>query len=300
MLLDLKGIIKNKHHVAILYAILAAALYAVSSPISKLLLKRIDPTMMAGFLYLGAGVGMFLLFTIRNVLVKQRLDLDLSKKELPYLIGMVILDIAAPIFLMFGLKYTTAANVSLLNTFEIVATSIIAFMLFKEVISKRLWIAIFFITMSSMILSFEDMSSLSFSLGSIFVILACICWGFENNYTRALSEKEPFLIVIIKGLGSGSITFLIGLLLKEEVPHINYILIIMLLGFLAYGLSIFFYVHAQRNLGAAKTSAYYAVAPFIGVFLSILIFREMPNLMFVLAFLVMIIGTYLASTDQCS
>lgn len=162
---------KNKK--AILYAILAAALYALNAPISKLLLIEIPSTMMAGLLYLGAGIGMFILEKFN----KNTDELPLTKNELPYTIAMVVLDIAAPIFLMIGLIRCSAANASLLNNFEIVATSLIALFIFKETISKRLWVAISLVTISSILLSFEDMSSLQFSRGSIFVLLACVCWG---------------------------------------------------------------------------------------------------------------------------
>lgn len=168
---------------AIFFAILAAALYAVSSPVSKLLLKEIPPTLMASFLYLGAGLGMSVVDIIKQRKYAEKTEARLTKQELPYTLGMVLLDIAAPIFLMIGLTMASAANVSLLNNFEIVATSLIALVIFKEPIGKRLWAAIFLITISSIILSVEDISSFSFSFGSIFVLLACTCWGLENNCT---------------------------------------------------------------------------------------------------------------------
>lgn len=112
-----------------------------------------------------------------------------------------------------------------------------------------------------------------------------------------LSFKNPLQIVVIKGIGSGFGSLIIALVLKENFPNILYILMAMLLGFVAYGLSIFFYIHAQRELGAAKTSAYYAVAPFIGVALSLLLFWEIPTISFIVALLIMGMGTYLAATD---
>lgn len=281
---------------AIFFAFLAAVLYALNSPFSKLLLNKIPSTVMAALLYLGAGVGLFIVGKLQKLRGEVK-ELPLTRKELPYTVGMVVLDIAAPIFLMLGLNMTTAANVSLLNNFEIVATSVIALVIFKEKISKRLWAAIALVTLSSVILSFEDMSSLSFSAGSIFVLLACICWGFENNCTRMLSSKNPLETVVIKGFGSGFGSLVIALCIGEKIPNICYILLAMLLGFAAYGLSIYFYIYAQRDLGAAKTSAYYAVAPFVGVFLSLLIFKEIPSATFVIALLIMIVGTYLASSD---
>jgi len=158
------------------------------------------------------------------------------------------------------------------------ATSLIALFIFKERITKRLWSAIILITLASMILSMENTNSFSFSIGSIFVLLACTCWGLENNFTRKLSIKDPLQVVVIKGFGSGTGSLLIALAIHERVSNWLYIFAALLLGFLAYGMSIFFYIYAQRYLGAAKTSAYYAIAPFIGAGLSLLIFRDVPTL----------------------
>lgn len=288
----------KKTKLATFFALLAAVLYALSSPFSKLLLKELSPTMMAAFLYLGAGIGMTAVGVIRRHKDSNITELNVTKKELPFTIGMVVLDIFAPILLMFGLKLTTAANASLLNNFEIVATSLIAFLVFKEKISRRLWIAIGFITLSSIILSFEDMSSFSFSFGSVFVLLACICWGLENNCTRVLSKKDPLQIVIIKGFGSGLGSLAIALAMGDSFGSFRYIIVTLLLGFVAYGLSIFFYVYAQRELGAAKTSAYYAVAPFVGVLLSLILFRQIPSISFFIALAIMIVGAYFASSDS--
>ena len=288
---------KNTKTKAIFFALLAAVLYAVNSPFSKLLLAEIPATMMAAFLYLGAGLGLLSMGLLQKLRGKKEKELPLTKKELPFTIGMVLLDIAAPIFLMIGLAHTTAANASLLNNFEIVATSIIALFVFREAISKRLWLAIALVTLSSMILSFEDISSLSFSYGSIFVLLACVCWGFENNCTRMLSSKNPLEIVVIKGFGSGLGSLIIAFARGETLPSILLILCALLLGFVAYGLSIYFYIYAQRDLGAAKTSTYYAVAPFVGAGLSLLIFLERPSISYIIALAIMGVGTYFASTD---
>ena len=283
----------KKNNISIIMAILAAALYAISSPFSKILLKELSPTMMAALLYLGAGIGMSIIGFIQKKLGKENKELSLTKKELPYVVGMITLDIAAPIFLMIGLSSTTAANASLLNNFEIVATSLIALFIFKEKISKRLWLAICFVTVSSTILSIDDISSFSFSAGSLLVILACFSWGLEINCTRMLSDKNPLEITVIKGFGS----LMIALFLKEFGGSMLYISGALFLGFIAYGLSIFFYVYAQRELGAAKTSTYYAVAPFIGVAISLVLFKEIPSISFIAALIIMIAGTYLASTD---
>lgn len=285
-------------HKATACALLAAALYAIHMPLSKLLLDRVPPTMMAAFLYVGAGLGMFLVGICRRLCGKAEKELPLTRKELPYTLLMVILDIAAPILLMLGLRLTTAANASLLNNFEIVATSLLALLLFKEAVSKRLWLAIGLVTLASLILSFEDRSGLSFSYGSLFVLLACVCWGLENNCTRRLSSQNPLEIVVIKGLGSGLGALIVAFCVRERLPCFGLILLAMLLGFVAYGLSIYFYIYAQRGLGAARTSTYYAVAPFIGTALSLVLFRQAPSLVFLVATAIMMAGTYFASADN--
>lgn len=282
----------------IFLAILAAALYAINSPLSKILLEYMPPTLMAGFLYVGAGLGMGIIALARRAGKVEKSESALTRSELPYTVAMVVLDIAAPICLLIGLSSTTAANASLLNNFEIVATAIIALMVFKERISKRLWMGILFVTLSCAVLSFEDIASLRFSVGSLFIILACICWGFENNCTRKISSKDPLQIVLIKGIFSGLGSIVIGLCIGERIAALWSIFAVLAVGFVAYGLSIFFYVYAQRSLGAARTSAYYAIAPFIGTLLSLVIFRQLPPYTYFIALALMVLGTVLCASDE--
>ena len=269
----------------IFLAVLAAAFYSVSVPLSKVLLDYMPSTLMAGFLYLGAGAGMLLLAPLRRLKGAKAGEQKLTKRELPYLIAMIVLDIAAPVCLLFGLRYATAANVSLLNNFEIVATAVVALAVFHEKISLRLWAGILFVTLSCALLSFEDVSGLQFSFGSLFVLAACVCWGIENNCTRKISSKDPLEIVLLKGIFSGAGSLCIGLTLGERVQFLWSVFAVMGVGLVAYGLSIFFYVHAQRLLGAARTSAYYAVTPFLGTLLSVLIFRQLPAPLYYVALL---------------
>ena len=205
--------------IATIYAILAAALYAINVPVSKKILNYVEPTMMASFLYLGAGLGLLIYGLFQTRISKGERKERLTKKELPYTVAMVVLDIAAPILLMLGITMTNSANVSLLNNFEIVATSIIALVIFKEIISKRLWFAIVLVTVASIVLNFEGVDSITFNKGSLFV------------------------------------------------------------------------------LGAAKTSAYYAIAPFLGVAFSMLLLNERSGIQFYLALLIMIFSTYLMIKD---
>ena len=283
--------------IATIYAILAAALYAINVPLSKMLLNYVEPTMMASFLYFGAGLGLFLYGLVQKRMEKNEKKEFLTKKELPYTIAMVLLDIAAPILLMLGITMTNSANVSLLNNFEIVATSIIALVIFKEVISKKLWLAISLVTIASIILTFEGMGSFTFSQGSLFVLGACLCWGFENNCTKMISNKSSVEIVVIKGTFSGLGSLIVALILGETIPAIQWLLCVLALGFVAYGLSIHFYIMAQKDLGAAKTSAYYSIAPFLGVAFSMLLLGEKPSVQFYIALIIMIISTYFMVKD---
>ncbi|MDE2444271.1 MAG: DMT family transporter [Methanocorpusculum sp.] len=283
-------------YLAIGFAVLAAVLYGISSPVSKVLLDSVPPALLAALLYLGAGIGMAVVSLIQTAGKQTVREAPVGRKDLPYVIGMIVLDIAAPVLLMFGLTMTTAANASLLNNFEIVTTSVIALLIFREAIDRRLWLAIILIVCASILLTIEDMSSFAFSAGSILVLLACVAWGFENNCTRMLSLKDPVEIVIIKGFGAGGGALLLALVAREMTADVGGILAALLLGFFAYGLSIYFYVLAQRSLGAARTSAFYAVAPFIGVGLSFVIFQTPLTVSFAAATVIMIAGAYFAAT----
>lgn len=289
----------NKKGIAI--ALLAAVCYSISSPLSKLILNFLSPTLMAGFLYLGAGICMLFIYLFRIIFKKKiKKEKKLTKKDLPYVIGMVVLDITAPILMMFGLSTTSAANASLLNNFEIVMTSLIALLFFKEKISPRLWLGIGAISISCVILTFESYEALNFNLGSILILLAALCWGAENNCTKKISSSDPLEIVLIKGLCSGTGSIIIGLCIGERIELVNIWAIFATLGvgLIAYGLSIFLYIYAQRFIGAAKTSAYYAINPFIAAIFSLIIFLEIPNWQFVLAIIIMAIGAWLASSDK--
>lgn len=280
---------------AIMFAFLAAVFYAINVPISKVLLQHVGPTTMAALLYLGAGIGIGIM-SLFNKKDREKAE-SLTKAELPYIVGMIVLDIAAPIFLMLGISYGSSANASLLGNFEIVATTVIALILFKEAVTKRLWLAIGLITLSSILLSFEGTDSFHFSYGSLLVIMATVCWGLENNCTRELSSKSTYQIVMLKGLCSGLGALVISLIKKESFPGFGYIAIALALGFVAYGLSIFMYVRAQNVLGAAKTSAYYAVNPLIGALLAFVFLSESLSWMYVIALIVMVIGSALVVVD---
>ena len=213
---------------------------------------------------------------------------------------MILLDTAAPILLMWGLGRTNSANASLLNNFEIVATSAIAFFAFREKLSKRLLLAIGLVTVASITLSFEGAGSFRFNSGSLLVLGAACCWGLENNCTRMLSTKSSVQITTVKGIFSGLGSLLVARVTGEKFPALGAVAAVLVLGFVAYGLSINFYIRAQKDLGAAKTSAYYSIAPFLGVVFSMVLLRERPGLRFWAAAAIMAAATLLMVKDTIS
>jgi drug/metabolite transporter (DMT)-like permease len=284
--------------IAIVYAILAALFYGFSAPLSKLLLDHISPYFLSSLLYFGAGIGMGLIVLLNKKQREVPLSKTYKKKDIKYIVLMIILDIIAPILLMTGLLSTTASVASLLNNFEIVFTAIIAMIFFKEIIGKKMWISIVLIVVAGTLLTFEDFTGFTISIGAIFVLLASLAWGLENNCTRMLSHGNPLYVVILKGIGSGLGSFIIALSLNELYGQWYYLVLALLLGFFSYGMSLYFYISAQRYLGAARTSAYYAIAPFAGSIFSFLILKDTLSIIFAIAFIVMSIGTYLAIKEN--
>jgi len=291
----LKG--KSITFVAVTYAIIAALFYGLSAPLSKLLLNELSPYTMSSLLYFGAGIGMLCVIFIRRTKPKEVIQ-SFHSNDVKYIVLMIILDIVAPILLMFGLLNTTASTAALLNNFEIIFTGLIAMVFFKEHIGRKMWIAITIILLSGMILSFEDFSGFHVSIGALFVMAASLSWGLENNCTRMLSKNDPLYVVILKGLGSGTGALIIAITLNDFGGPWLYILFALLLGFFSYGLSLYFYISAQRHLGALRTSAYYSTAPFAGAIFSFLILSESLTYPFVIAFMLMALGTYLAIKEN--
>lgn len=292
----LKG--KSIIYISIIYAILAALFYGFGAPISKILLEYISPYLMSSLLYFGAGIGMLIVILVSK---KQREDNILKgfkRKDLKYIVLMVLLDILAPILLMIGLTKSTASTASLLNNFEIVFTGIIAMIFFKETVGKKMWISIFFIVVAGALLTLEDFTGFHISIGALFVIGASLSWGLENNCTRMLSKGNPLHVVVIKGLGSGFGSLIIALSLNQFSAIWYYIIFALILGFFSYGMSLYFYISAQRHLGAARTSAYYALAPFAGALFSFIILKETITIIFAIAFIIMSLGTYLAIKEN--
>ncbi len=282
----------------ILQALLAALFFGASAPIAKLLLGDVPPVLMAAFLYLGSGTGISLIKLYQR-LTKNQKEAGIRRPDIGWLAGAIISGgILAPIILMFSLKNTPASTASLLLNFEGVGTTLIALFFFRESISRRALAAILIITLASIFLSTDLASGFGLSLGALGVILACVLWGVDNNFTRNISAKDPLTIVAWKGLVAGSFSLLLGLGLGQQPPALSIILRILLLGFISYGLSTMLFIYSMRGLGAARTSALYGTAPLAGVLLSIVIFQDPVTLPFALAAVLMMLGAYLLANEE--
>ncbi len=284
----------------IFQALIAALLFGASAPFAKLLLGEIHPVLLAGLLYLGSGLGLVVVRLLRKTADAERgREAKLRKADGFWLAGAVLAGgVAAPITLLFALRNTPAATASLLLNFEGVATTLIALLAFREAISPRAGWSIGLITLSSIILSINPGAAWGFSLGALGILLACVFWGLDNNFTRNICARDPLEIVTIKGLAAGSFSVLLALLLGAGLPAAGTALRAMLLGSLSYGLSIVLFIRAMRGLGAARTSALFGTSPLAGVLLSLLIFRSVPNWLFWLALALMAGGALLLVNED--
>ena len=280
------------------YAVIAAALFGISTPLSKLLLGDIDPVLFAALLYLGSGIGVFLLSRLR-VLTAAPGEARLEPPDYPWLAGATLAGgVIATLCLLYGLEATPAATASLLLNFEIVATTLIAHFVFAEYIGKRVMAAIVIITVASIVLSWNATGELGFSFAALLIIAACAFWGLDNNLTRKISGKDPLAIATVKGLGAGSVSLVLALVTRSDMPELSILAAALGVGFLTFGLSIVLFVLALQDLGAARTGAYFAVAPFIGTVASLLIFREFPGTGFFIALVLLLAGVILLVSER--
>lgn len=272
------------------YALLAALFYGLSIPVSKIILGELSPYFLSSLVYLGAGIGVLIVKRLININKAKQAVNKWTKKDLPYIFGMIILDIIAPIVLMFGIITTNASTTALLSNFELVFTAIIALIFFKEKISKRLWIAICIILLAGLVLTFQANLEFNLTLGTLLVLVATFSWGLENNITRVLSVKDPLEVVILKGLGSGFGALIVALILNQINFNIIFILLGLALGFIAYGLSLIFYIAAQSKIGASQTSSFFATSPFIATGISIIFLNEVVTFQYLIALILMFSG----------
>lgn len=254
-------------------ALLSAVLFGASTPFAKLLLGTVDPWMLAGLLYLGAGVGLAAVHLSRAVLRLQAPEAPLRGPDVPWL-GLVVLTggIGGPLLLMLGLACTDAASASLLLNLEGLATMGIAWLWFRESVDRRLLLGALAILAGAVLLSWQGRAALD--LGGLLIAGACLCWGIDNNLTRKLSSADPVQIAMLKGLVAGTVNLGLALAHGAALPGAAVTLAAGVIGFLGYGVSLVLFVLGLRHLGAARTGAYFTLAPFVGAMLAVAMLGE--------------------------
>jgi drug/metabolite transporter (DMT)-like permease len=283
---------------AVVFALVAAALFGVSTPAAKVLLGSVDPAILAGLLYCGAGIGVAVLRRLAAPMIGERAEAPLVRADLPWLGGAVIFGgVVGPIFLMFGLSRTDAATTSLLLTFEGVATALLAWFAFHESFDRRIALGMGCLVAGAIVLSWSGTPSLTGLIGPLAIVAACIAWGFDNNLTRKVSLADPLQIVEIKGLVAGPINLLIALLAGNSLPAMTSAMAAGFVGFLGYGVSLALFVLALRDLGTARTGAYFSTAPFIGAVAALVFLGEPVTLQLLIAGLLMGVGVWLHLTE---
>ncbi len=281
----------------ILLALASAILFGASTPFAKLLLGNTGPWMMAGLLYLGAGLGLAALHASRRAFALPIIEAPLRRADLPWL-GLVILagGVLGPLCLMFGLARSSAASASLLLNLEGLASMGIAWLVFRENVDRLLLIGAFAILAGAALLSWQGRATLD--EGAMLIALACLFWGIDNNLTRKLSSADPVQIAMLKGLVAGAVNLGLALAQGAALPPAGIVLAAGLVGFLGYGVSLVLFVFALRHLGTARTGAYFSLAPFIGALLSLALLAEPLTLRLLAAGLLMGIGLWLHLTER--
>lgn len=281
---------------ATLAALGAALLFGGSTPFAKQLVGDISPLLLAGFLYLGSGLG--LLFAR---LIKDRgwNFSGLLKNEWPWLLGAIGFGgVIAPTLLMIGLAQTSAAASSLLLNLEAVFTAVLAWILFKESTDRRIIFGMFLIVVGGIILSWPRQVAPQNWLGTLSITGACLCWAIDNNLTRKISSTDALFIAGSKGLVAGLVNISLALMIGLTFPLWSKISYTMLLGFFGYGISLVLFVLALRGLGTARTGAYFSTAPFMGAGIAIIFFHEPTSGLFWMAAALMGIGVWIHLTEN--
>jgi len=272
-------------------------LFGAATPLSKLLLASIDPQMLAGLLYLGAGMGLAAVHATRTALGLAPPEAPLRRHDLPWLVAIIAFGgILGPVLLMLGLGRTPASSGSLLLNLESLATMGIAWLVFRENVDRRLLLGALAIILGAVVLSWEG-QRLSLDAGAALIAGTCICWGIDNNLTRKLSSADPVTIAMIKGLVAGAVNVAIGFWLGDALAPAAIATLAALLGFFVIGVSLVLFVLALRHLGTARTGAYFSLAPFIGALIALGL-GEPLTLKLAVAALLMGLGLWLHLTER--
>lgn len=276
----------------------SAILFGASAPLSKLLIGPIDPWLLAGILYIGAGVGLAAVHWGRPLIGLPSPEARLQRADMPWLAAVIVFGgLLGPLLLMFGLARTTAASGSLLLNLEGLATMAIAWIVFRENVDRRLLLGAAAILAGAMLLSWDG-HGLRLDAGGMLIAAACLCWGVDNNLTRKLSAADPVQIATIKGLVAGCTNFALALSLGAALPAAGLIGAGLTVGFLGIGVSLVMFMLGLRHLGTARTGAYFSLAPFIGAVLAVIVFGDPVTAELTLAGLLMALGLWLHLSER--
>ena len=289
----------NKYPMGIGTALLAAILFGLSTPLAKLLISDIEPVLLAGLLYAGSGIGLSLWLGIRRLFKQASNEAPLRRADIPWLSAAVFFGgVLGPVLLMIGLVTTPASTASLMLNLEGVLTALLAWLVFKENVDRRIFLGMLAIIAGGVLLSRQRDAVSGIPWGSLAIAGACACWAIDNNFTRVVSGGDPVQIAAIKGGVAGIINIAIALLLGNRLPEVSQIAAAGLIGLCGYGISLVMFVLALRHLGTARTGAYFSTAPFVGAALSLLLFSEIPNAAFWTAGGLMALGVWLHVSEH--
>lgn len=280
-------------------ALASAALFGASTPLAKALLGGgISPWLLAGLLYLGSGIGLALITVLRRLVGQASSEAPLDRGDWPWML-LVILSggVAGPVLLMLGLVSTPASSAALLLNLEGLATMAIAWAVFKENVDRRLLLGALAILAAAALLSWRG-SAGGLGLGALAIAGACLAWGIDNNLTRKISGSDPMQIAMFKGVAAGSVNLGLAVLLDAHLPEPGVLVGAGVVGFFGYGVSLVLFVLALRNLGTARTGAYFSMAPFIGALLALSMFGEPVTTRLIIAAVLMGIGLWLHLVER--
>lgn len=286
--------LKKNEKKGLLFAFLSAFLYDLNVPVSKYSLKTLSTNEILFLLYFGSAVGLFLLMLFNK---KQKFSLKPPKGESIFIIGVIIFDILAALFIVESLKYIDASTVSLISILEISFTIIISHFIFKTKISKNLIIAVILVSIGGILLSFDSSTEFKLSIASMLTVFATTCWGLENNLTAKVSDKNPLLLVFYKcfAVAIFNLLFILNINIFELFIN-NWSLLVI--GFFTYGISILYYVYAINYIGISKTSIVFSFSPIFGALISLILFKEKITIYFVISLILMIMGIYFTIIDK--
>lgn len=274
-------------------AIGAALLFGASTPLAKMLLREVDPWLLAGLFYLGSGVGL----SLWRVLTRAA-PVRLSRGEAGWLAGAVLSGgVVGPVLLMFGLAGMPASGAALLLNAEGVFTALLAWVVFKESFDRRIALGMAAIVAGAVVLSWPAEARFAGGLPALAILGACLAWGIDNNLTRKVSLADATWIAALKGLAAGSVNLGLAFSLGNRLPDWPTTVVAMGIGLLAYGVSLVLFVVGLRHLGTARSGAYFSVAPFFGALIA-LATGEPLTLRLTVAGGLMAIGIWLHLTER--